>query len=391
MEQNDRREKTRTRKLRKAVFNPQKKNKGKVKKKPLVQIQMKIASQFFLNAVHYYEYIRREMHRYDDYECTTVQRIRLEYLDCTPKRLKKYDASPMEVDSFEDVANSNLKAWCDTKQKTNESRKFSQSLDSVSNNNRKLGYKTKIALVVFVIFLLFLLCLPIWSVIVQCECEVNVETIRKELTRNVYNQAECVNLITSSLAVSSEWLNKFKVLVFMGTMGVGKTFVANIVKSHFPKDMVHEIIHADQKLNNNVCCNLIVIDNLNVKSINDTIQLLTSLNDYRFTLVLALFNIYKTDKELNYFFDQEAVSTILHEFTASGLYFESCLFNYINETDVDFWLKDEFIKRKIKKEFQENIRRYVVANSNLTRNGFKGLSQKLAVATEIFTELKNNK
>lgn len=325
---------------------------------------------------------------FENADCT-VREVFFNYREYTPKKTAaaKYDGSPMEIDYVEEP-----KVELSNKQTVLKKRSRKKAVKNVLKpNEKKINLETKnksrayqIAIVIIFLLMMYLLCYQFLRTDSNCDCEINEQLLCKDLLDNVQNQTECVDLITSSLHDRKQWQKKLKVLVFIGTMGVGKTFVTNIVKTHFPKQAVHEVVYLNEEVINLECCNLVVIDNLSTVLLDDVINVINSMNSNRVTLVLAVFNVQKTDRNLNYYFDEEAVRTILKEFKSSSLDFKSCLFNNIDKSDVHIWLTNQLTQREIKRTSRDSITRYVLANTNFTRNGFKGLAQKLSIAVEIY-------
>lgn len=222
------------------------------------------------------------------------------------------------------------------------------------------------------------------------QTELNISRLHKNLLENVYNQRGAIDVVIKSLQQKELWPQRTKVLLFMGTMGVGKTFIADIVKQHFPKKLVHDVIsltkeHYFQKhFMKHICCNLIIIDNLNTSLTDGAIEFLSDLPADVFSLVIANFNIQISDRNLNYFVDYEAVPKILSKFSSSSLYFESYVFNAISEADVKNWLQNQFLKRNVTGKFKRDIEECVLKNRNFTQTGFKGLDQKLSLAIQTY-------
>lgn len=338
-------------------------------------------------------------YRFSENDSTVKAGVLFNYEEYTPKKTdeKKYNDSPMEVEYFEN--NSNIAEDADKMMKKNieengisrdkktRPRKLVCNIDfekkkTDASLRKKVGIVCATIIISLVLHFLFLEDVPSET----CNCEVSIIQLRQNLLSEVYNQTNCTDSIISSLYSKSEWPKKKKILVYTGGIGVGKTLTIDIIKRHFPKQGVLEIVHFDQKADkfySNICCNLVVIDNLNVVHTKDVIELLKTLPDNRYTLVITVFNVQKTDSDLNYHFDYEAVDTIHREFTASSLYFESCKFNTLDESTALIWLKREFAKRGIDESIQKNITDYVLANSNFTQTGFKRLGQKLSLATEV--------
>ncbi|KAJ8969738.1 hypothetical protein NQ317_006399 [Molorchus minor] len=65
--------------------------------------------------------------------------------------------------------------------------------------------------------------------------------IQRDLVDKVHGQKASINVVVRSLQERKNWKCKIKVLSFVGSTGTGKTFVANILKSHFPNELIHEL------------------------------------------------------------------------------------------------------------------------------------------------------
>lgn len=301
----------------------------------------------------------------------------------------------MEVEYFEDTAVTNSDSLKDEfstpfKRKKSTLRKLSrESTKQVYRKDERVGFQRIIGIVITTIVISVLLHLLFYQHATSdtCDCEVDIERLHKHLLEEVYNQTDCIDAMVSSLYNRNRWSKKKKVLVYTGSAGVGKTFVLNIAKQHFPKEGIFEIIDINQKVDNvhlKVCCNLVIIDNLNAANVIKVITLLSSLPETMYSLIVVVFNVQKTDRDLNYFYDHEAINTIDREFANSSLYFTSCNFDTLDSFAALIWLKKEFTKRRINATLHKNITDFVLANSNFTKSGFKRLSQKLSVAAEMF-------
>lgn len=306
--------------------------------------------------------------------------------------------SAMEVQFFATTFTNNSKTLKDAfladrihdYKKRNCTRTDKKLENTVHNDkaNQRISLWKNIGVVILVIILSVLLHLLFYqpSTLKNCVCEVNIKHLQKDLLKEVYNQTECIDSLILSLQNRSHWPKKHKVLLYIGSTGVGKTLVVNIAKRHFPKERVVDIIHFDHKKMDSSyfkkCCTLIIIDNLNVGNISNTIEFLTLLPNTTYILVIIVFNPQKADRDLNYIYDHNAVKTIHKQF--SPLYFESCTFNTLDKTNALIWLQKEFTKRNLSDTKQKNITDYILANINFTKNGFKRLKQKLHIATEMF-------
>lgn len=330
-----------------------------------------------------------------DKDDCTVRGLLLNYEECTPKKIneqKQYDGSPMEVEYFENTNSDNLKDEFSTpaNRKNSTLRKLSkESTKQVYIKDQGVGFQRKIGIVVTTIVISVLLHLLFYqyATSITCDCEVDIERLHKNLLEEIYNQSDCIDAMVSSLHNRNRWSKKKKVLVYTGTAGVGKTFVVNIAKKHFPNEGIFEIVDINQEVDNiylKVCCNLVIIDNLNATNVVKVITLLNFLPETMYSLIVVVFNVQKTDRDLNYFYDHEAVNTIDREFAKSSLYFTSCNFDTLDNLTALIWLKKEFTKRRINETLHKNITDYVLANSNFTKTGFKRLGQKLSLAAEIF-------
>lgn len=298
----------------------------------------------------------------------------------------------MEVEYFEttEVTNSlNMNNSFTMKPETEEYKKRKNLTNEKHKVTESVSLGRKIIIVMAIILSLLLpLMFNEQGILDNCDCEVNVEQLHKDLLEEVYNQTKCIDSIVSTLHNRSQWEKKKNVLIYIGTAGVGKTFIVNIAKKHFPKQGIFEVVHINKKTNSfhsSACCKLVIIDNLLAANVRDVINFINSIPDTAYTLVIVIFNVQKIDNNLNYYFDQSAVREIQAEFTTSLLYFESCIFNVLDKTTAYTWLETEFMRRQVNKLIQKSVRDYVLTNSNLTRDGFKRLTQKLAIAIEIYT------
>lgn len=194
----------------------------------------------------------------------------------------------------------------------------------VTKNSSK-SYKylcIAIFLVIFVSALLF------FTNDVSKDTNLQFENLRSEFKERVFSQQKAVSAVEKTLENMNNWQSKLKTLAFVGGMGVGKTFVANILKQHFPENLVHDVNFTQlksktlEKKLNSCCCNLIIVDNLKVSDLYNLMKFIQTLPKDQLLLVVAIFSTQETDANLVPKINYDDVSKVQKAFHESDLYYE---------------------------------------------------------------------
>ncbi|XP_018576770.1 uncharacterized protein LOC108915272 [Anoplophora glabripennis] len=247
--------------------------------------------------------------------------------------------------------------------------------------------------VLVALFSLTMLCFGLWYFqgdIIYVNNDIQLKNLQKDLLERVYDQKGIVSIIIRSLEHRSHWANKIKVIAFIGPSGVGKTFVANILKRHFHSGLIHELygIQLDFKSQwesilsclKSCCLNLIIIEDLNKKDTTTLFELVHSLPKNQYILVISIFSIQYADNKLNYVINYNDISEIRDDFDHSDLFHELAVFNQFNIHQVKDWLEKQLKVQNV--PYSEKLLSNVLYNHNASYEGLKGLQSKLLLELE---------
>lgn len=208
--------------------------------------------------------------------------------------------------------------------------------------------------------------------------------IKLQLKESVLNQDDAVIIVSTSLEQQNHWTKKMKVLPFIGSSGVGKTHVSNILKKNFFIALIQEIIWNEdinpEEISKNFkscCLNLLIIDDLTVYKLDEVIKFLELLPTTVSVLAIPIFSVQHTNKQLEQIIRYEDYRAIELGFDQSKLYHEIVLFNEMNRDDAEVCLK-RLVKDQ-KKEENINLIKTIVKDHDIKYQGLKGLHSKLYV------------
>ncbi|KAG5879169.1 hypothetical protein JTB14_029971 [Gonioctena quinquepunctata] len=195
-----------------------------------------------------------------------------------------------------------------------------------------------------------------------------------------------------SLEQRKHWADKIKVLGFIGSQGVGKTFVANIMKKHFVPKLVHDIIgvHLQYETQqkkvldaiNNCCLNLVIIDDLTRKDEVELFAFVQSLPKNHFILVVSIFSIQYLNNDLESEIRYDDIIQIRDAFDHSGLYHELFVFREFTREKVEKWIKKQLVTRNVSSQMMEVIMKSVLDGHDIKKEGLKGLQAKMLLELE---------
>lgn len=221
-----------------------------------------------------------------------------------------------------------------------------------------------------------------------CINDINIEQLKRDLKQEVFSQDFAVNTVINSIE-ELKLQKKTKTLVFVGSNGVGKTFISELVASRFPVHSIQKIHHPEQlhhtTTNSNSCCNLIIVDNLRSRHISDLISFLNSVQaTTSCNLIITIFNIQETEDISAPKIDFEGLNLVQKAFQESSLEYRIVLFNMIKQSVIDTWLLNELEKRNVDKSEYNRIIQFVIEDFDSAHVGFKGVNEKLKLAVKMF-------
>ncbi|KAK5640001.1 hypothetical protein RI129_010812 [Pyrocoelia pectoralis] len=214
--------------------------------------------------------------------------------------------------------------------------------------------------------------------------------LQSDLEANLLGQREAIKLIVNSINVINSQHGVSKIMTFVGTTGVGKTFAANIIKRHFISDHVHEIRREDLHklvLDNVVinkldvcCCNLIILDNLKGEDLSNVVQFINSLPTEQYSLIiLPIFNVHHTDDGVTYKINKTEYQNIRLTIDNVGIDFDLVIFFEPAQDVVQDWLYRKLKQQGTAEDRYDFIIKDLLKDNQVKNRGFKGLEKKLSL------------
>lgn len=222
--------------------------------------------------------------------------------------------------------------------------------------------------------------------------EIQLENIRNDLKLNIHGHKNLIDKLIHILDKRANWSQKLQIISFIGSQGVGKTFFAEIVKSHFPNHLSHDLYgthllctHQKQKIVdaiNDCCLNLIVIDDLKQ---TDTVELFAfahSLPKNAFILLIAILNTHYTGNDLNTFVNYSDIIKIRNDFIDSGIKnYELFVFEDFTYDQIETWIKKTLDSKSISTTTRGKILKNILSIHDV-KHGLKGLNSKILLELE---------
>ncbi|XP_050500528.1 uncharacterized protein LOC114326437 [Diabrotica virgifera virgifera] len=217
--------------------------------------------------------------------------------------------------------------------------------------------------------------------------DIQIDNVRRDLETNIIGHTKVVENFIRVLQRRATWADKLKVVSFVGSHGVGKTYFAKLVQKHFHSNLAHEIhaSHLDYKVKrreildaiDSCCLNLIVIDDLtNVDSI-ELFEFAYSLPKDSFILLIAIYNIHYIDESLNKVVNYDDIIKIRDSYDNSGIKgYELFVFQDLTSDQIRDWVQKELTLKNISLPQSKEIMETVLENHD-TKSGLKGLRSKV--------------
>lgn len=224
----------------------------------------------------------------------------------------------------------------------------------------------------------------------SCLKDIQLDELQKDLYQQVIAQEEAVNIVLKSIEDLKSRRHNSKLLVFVGSNGVGKTFIAELVASRFPTDFIHTLSYPDKLSSSTIsdkdsCCKLIIVDNLKSRHIADLIEFLDSLpSTSHCNLVITIFNIQEFEENFTARIDLAALNVIQETLADTALNYKVIFFNTIKKSVVDSWLLNELDRRNVGLSERDKIIEFVLADSDFVNSGFKRLHERLKLAVKMY-------
>lgn len=249
---------------------------------------------------------------------------------------------------------------------------------------------------------LWWLLIPVIPIILSClfnnysyifvNSDIQVENIKNDLMKNVHGHKPLVESVVYILENRQNWEDMNKLLVFVGSQGVGKTFTANLFKKHFSSNLVHDIYGSQlyyetekQRILDGIkscCLNLIIIDDLNQNDNDELYDFIHVLPKNSFILVIAIYNIHYSDNNMNTILNQENIVRIRDSFDVSGIKnYELLVFEDFTQEQIKDWLKKQIESKNVSLDLEDEILQNVLDAHNV-EHGLKGLHSKLVMELE---------
>ncbi|KAF2883962.1 hypothetical protein ILUMI_22220 [Ignelater luminosus] len=212
--------------------------------------------------------------------------------------------------------------------------------------------------------------------------KLQIENLKSDLKESLHHQDEALNVIMKNIDRMEYWKEGIKVLPFIGTTGVGKTFTVNIIKKHFVSRFVHEVtnIRDQQKVIDKLqgCfCNLIIVDNLKASDLSSFLGFIENLPKSYDILIIPIFNIHDTTDGVTYHVSEEDFKLIREKFDASNLYYDLVIYDALDYLTIEKWLRKQLYKKDIDECRHDMLVQSILNHDNVKYKGFKGLNLKL--------------
>nr|CAH7751973.1 unnamed protein product [Callosobruchus chinensis] len=222
--------------------------------------------------------------------------------------------------------------------------------------------------------------------------DIQLQNIKQDLLAQVYEQEKVVHTIIQVLEQRQYWKSKVKVLGFIGPQGVGKTHIVNILRKHFPRNLVHDLYgpyigyksQRDRIIEavDSCCLNVVVVDDMRREDDIELLSFIHSLPKSAFILVIPIFNLQSYDDSLNSTLDRKYVIKLRNSFDDSSLNYELLKFNEFNDDLVENWLKQQLKIQNIHPDHQETMIQEILLEHNAKYHGLKGLTKKMMLEIE---------
>ncbi|VEN50097.1 unnamed protein product [Callosobruchus maculatus] len=222
--------------------------------------------------------------------------------------------------------------------------------------------------------------------------DIQIQNIKQDLLAQVYEQEKVVNTIIQVLEQRRYWKSKVKVLGFVGPQGVGKTHIVNILRKHFPRNLVHDLYgpyigyksQRDKIMEaiDSCCLNLVVIDDMRREDDIELFSFIHSLQKTAFILVIPIFNLQSYDDSSSSTIDRQYVIKLRNSFDDSGLNYELLKFNEFSDDQVENWLKQQLKTQNIHPDYQDTMIQEILLEHNAKYQGLKGLTKKMMLEIE---------
>lgn len=266
-------------------------------------------------------------------------------------------------------------------------------INSYKKTDRKKDLKRKFPLKIGLcaLFALFPICFMINSHETCANSNVKLYKIREDLLNEMVGQNRSIDVVFENIkSIEKTTFKSKKILPFVGRTGVGKTYLANILKRHYDnvvfevnKMQLNNIFIKDDLFDNFQTCktNLLIVDNLFINNVPSVINFVTSLpHDYKI-LTILIFNTDIMDENLNYNYDIDNVNYIRDNFKTSELDCDIVTFDNVTIDDVKVWMIKEFAKLHTPELTRDDIMDKVIDNHDIKR-GFKGIHSKFILEIE---------
>lgn len=244
------------------------------------------------------------------------------------------------------------------------------------------------------IIILFTTCYAIASLYTfsqrySCLKDIQIDELKKDLYQQVIAQEEVVDIALKSVEDLILQKDNLQLLVFVGSNGVGKTFIAELVASHFPSNFVHHLAYPEKlssfTIDDKGCCKLVILDNLKSQQTPDLVQFLNTLRGgSQCSLVIAIFNIQELEDNFTARIDFAAVNNIQNTLANILINYKVVFFNSIKKSVIDLWLSNELDIRNIDKSQHDRIIKFVTEDFDFAYSGFKHLHEKLKLAVNMY-------
>lgn len=219
--------------------------------------------------------------------------------------------------------------------------------------------------------------------------------IKLNLTDQVIGQNIAIKAIIQSLETRNNRpknIKNIKIIGLIGTSGVGKTFIANILKANFKTPLIHDMVghdlgkvHKEKTIVKAIlpsACNLVVIDDLIHEDSEAVFSFVDSLPKDCCITVLIIYNIHTTDNDLNYSVNYKAIDVIRKDFDESKTDHELVVLNEFDDSIAEEYLQSILKAKGVPKNMFKVIIGQILKVHNVKAHGLKGLHSKVLTFIE---------
>ncbi|XP_022920231.1 uncharacterized protein [Onthophagus taurus] len=350
------------------------------------------SSQFFATNDSHYEYGLGSNTPQIDYHLH--QFYNNDY--CFEETLKKdFNDSPMDIDQSQECVDVLLKENCSYKTKLNtkpindlnekvEEIESVQTIEKMTKNesNKQSGMGWGNIILIFVVGVSLSLGFLIYTDVNLIDIQLN--DIENDLKLNIFNQNHIIDRIVFNLNKIHTNTEFKRLLILVGSTGVGKTLILNRLKMFYPAKLIvslnynvnKEIIEQKSDIFFTNKCFILLIDDLKINQLEIIENFTKNLQSQCVFMILA-FNVQDTNNDLTHIIRHEHFKEISQFFMQRNSISETLMLNTMNKRNLENFIIDIVKKRGMNPDKHINFIQNLVKNHDVDKHGFKGIVPKI--------------